>query len=81
MQNKTESKAFSSVQIQKELISDLKKRGDQREEIRDSYRDQREMQYQNKVCMELLQIAEITAEKVKCGCINAIREGKCYPFY
>jgi hypothetical protein len=36
--------------------------------------------YQNKVRMELFQMAEITAEKVKCGCINTIREGKCYPF-
>ncbi len=24
-------------------------------------------------------MAEITAEEVKCDCINAIREGKCYP--
>jgi hypothetical protein len=31
--------------------------------------------------MELFQMAEITAEKVKCGCINNIREGKCYTFY
>ncbi len=29
--------------------------------------------------MELFQMAEITAGQVKC-CINAIREGKCYPF-
>jgi hypothetical protein len=30
--------------------------------------------------MELFQMDEITAEEVKCGCINAIREGQCYPF-
>ncbi len=26
-------------------------------------------------------MAEITAEQVKCGCINAVRERKCYPFF
>ncbi len=30
--------------------------------------------------MELFQKAEITAEKVKSGRINASRDGKCYPF-
>jgi hypothetical protein len=34
----------------------------QTEEIRDSYRDQREMQYQNKVWMEQFQMADMTAE-------------------
>jgi hypothetical protein len=28
----------------------------------------------------VFQKAEITAESVKCGCIFAIIEGKCYPF-
>jgi hypothetical protein len=28
-----------------------------------------------------VQIAEITAEEVKSGCNNAVKEGKCYPFY
>ncbi len=28
--------------------------------------------------MELFQMAEITAEEVKCGCIIAIRQGKWY---
>ncbi len=36
--------------------------GDQREEIRHNYRDEREMQYQNKFWMELFQMVEITAE-------------------
>ncbi len=31
--------------------------------------------------MELFQMAEITAKYVKCGFINAIKEGKCYPFF
>ncbi len=33
-----------------------------REKRLGQYRDQREMQYQNKVSMELFQMAEITAE-------------------
>jgi hypothetical protein len=33
------------------------------------------MQYQNKFRMELFQMAEITVEKVKCGCIN-VQRGK-----
>jgi hypothetical protein len=38
------------------------------------------MQYLNNFWKELFKMNEITAEEVKCSCINAIREGKCYPF-
>jgi hypothetical protein len=58
----------SYVRIQKQLISDLMRKI---EEIRGkrlgSCRDQREMQYQNKVWMELFQMAEITAEYRQMG--------------
>ncbi len=47
------------------------------EAISDSYKDEREMQYQNQFWMEVFQMAEITAE---CSCINTIRDGKCHPF-
>ncbi len=30
--------------------------------------------------MEVFKMAEITAELVKCGCVNAITEGKCFQF-
>ncbi len=48
------------------------------QEISDSYRNEQEMQYQNLFWMKVFQVAEIPAEKVKCGCINAIRDGKCH---
>jgi hypothetical protein len=37
--------------------------------------------YHKQLLNELLQIAEITAEFVKCGCINALRHGSATHFY